>query len=410
MPSRELRFESNGHQLAGRLELPESPPRAFSVFAHCFTCGKDIAAASRIARALTREGIAVLRFDFTGLGNSDGDFGNAGFSSNVQDLLAAARHLRMHEHAPQLLVGHSLGGAAVLAAASQIPEVLAVATIGAPSRPEHVEHLLVDALETIERDGSAEVRLGARTFRIAKPFVEDLRRQALDLRSLGKALLVLHSPRDEVVGIDEAAKIFMAAKHPKSFISLDPANHLLTRRADAEYAARTIAAWASRWLPEPAEVEETPEPHLPHGQARVETLADPFLNRVYAGSHQLLSDEPQAVGGEDKGPSPYEYLLAALGACTSMTLKMYASRKGWPLESVAVDLEHARLDGPPPEGTLALGGRYERITRRLKLRGPLDADQRTRLLEIANKCPVHRTLESRPEISTELAADPTESV
>ena len=325
MPSRELKFRSADNTLAGRLEMPEDEPQAYALFAHCFTCGKDIAAASRISRALTRDGIAVLRFDFTGLGNSDGDFGNTNFSSNVNDLIAAADHLRQNHEAPALLVGHSLGGAAVLAAAPRIPEVKAVATVAAPSRPEHVEHLFTGQLDAIERDGSAEVELGQRRFRIAKQFVDDLRRQDLELRRLNRALLVMHSPRDELVGIEEATKIYTAAKHPKSFVSLDPADHLLTRKADAEYAARTIAAWASRYLPPKARpVEEVPSPHLPHGKARVETLPGTFLNQVYAGTHQLLADEPASIGGTDRGPSPYEYLLAGLGACTSMTIKMYA--------------------------------------------------------------------------------------
>jgi putative redox protein len=405
MTRQEIRFPSGEHGLSGRLELPDETPCAFALFAHCFTCGKDIAAASRVSRALTREGIAVLRFDFTGLGNSDGDFGNAGFSSNVDDLVAAADFLRARYEAPALLVGHSLGGAAVLAAAPKIPEAKAVATLGAPSEPAHVEHLLTGALGTIEREGSAEVRLGQRTFRIAQPFLEDLRRQELDLRDLGRALLVLHAPRDEVVSIDEAAQIYRRAKHPKSFVSLDGADHLLTKRADAEYAARVIGAWASRYLP--GRADDAPEPHLPHGQARVRSERSGFLNQVQAGSHALLADEPPAVGGEDRGPSPYEYLLAGLGACTSMTLRMYADRKGLPLERVSVDVAHARVPGEAPPGTTSRGGKYEQITRSLRLEGPLDAAQRAKLLEIANKCPVHRTLESRPEIVTRLEDDDT---
>lgn len=403
-----MRFPSGGAMLAGRLELPDDAPRprAFALFAHCFTCGKDIAAASRLSRALTRDGFGVLRFDFTGLGNSDGDFANTSFSSNIQDLIAAADHLRTHFQAPSLLVGHSLGGAAVLAAAPKIPEVTAVATIGAPSRPEHVEHLLTGAIEAIERDGQAEIELGRRRFSISKAFVEDIRRQELDLRNLGVALLVLHSPRDEIVSIDEASKIYTAAKHPKSFVSLDPADHLLTNKADAEYAARVVAAWAARYLP-PVEgvADDAPNPHVEQGRARVETMSGAFLNRVYAGTHKLLADEPRAVGGDDRGPSPYELLLSALGTCTTMTVKMYADRKGWPLEKMEVDLDHERVEGPPPEGTLARNGRYERMTRRIRFHGPLDDAQRQRLLEIANKCPVHRTLESKPEVRTVLVEE-----
>ena len=401
MSSRELRFPSHDHILSGRLELPEDPPVAVALFAHCFTCGKDIAAASRISRALTMEGIAVLRFDFTGLGNSDGDFANTNFSSNVDDLIAAADFLRRDLEAPSLLVGHSLGGAAVLAAAQRIPEAVAVVTIGAPSKAAHVEHLFGDHIETIEQEGSAEVLLGQRKFRIARQFLEDIRTQETKLRQLNRALLIMHSPIDELVSIDEAAKIYNAAKHPKSFISLDSADHLLTRKTDANYVARSIAAWVSRYLPERKNVpNNTPDIQPKQGQARAESVGNNFLNRISAGTHQLLADEPPKVGGENQGPSPYEFLLAGLAACTSMTVRMYANRKGWPLEKIDVVAEHERVEGVPPTGTIAHNGRYERVTRRIQFHGPLDTPQIEKLLEIADRCPVHRTLESKPEIRT----------
>lgn len=391
-------FERNGHRLAGLLETPVNPPIAYALFAHCFTCGKNVAAASRISRALVAQGIAVLRFDFTGLGNSDGDFANTDFSSNIDDLVAAADALG--ERGPQLLIGHSLGGAAVLAAAHRIPSATAVATIGAPAEPGHVKHLFAGRLEDIARDGRAQVTLAGRPFTIAKSFVDDLAAQPTSerVRTLNRALLIMHAPLDELVAIDEARKIYQGAKHPKSFIALDGADHLLTRPRDAEYAARTIAAWASHYLP------ALPTGDLEHGHVRVET-AGKYTQSVTMGHHHLVADEPLSVGGADLGGSPYDLLLASLGACTSMTLSMYAGRKQWPLEKVTVDLVHERIHAKDCETCEEKDGKVERITRTIRVRGPLDEEQRKRLLEIADKCPVHRTLEARPHVVTTIAAD-----
>jgi putative redox protein len=402
MQSEKIVFQNGrGAELAARLEHPEGEAWSTALFAHCFTCSKDGAAASRVSRELGREGLAVLRFDFTGLGNSSGDFGNESFSSNVQDLLAAAAHLRSIGRPVELLVGHSLGGAAVLAAAGALPEVRAVATIGAPSDPEHLKRLLAGSLEAIERDGRAEVELAGRRFKVSRDFVRDLERQRLAerVRDLDRALLICHAPRDEVVGIEHAAALFQAARHPKSFLSLDTADHLLSKQRDAVYAARAIAAWAARYLDLP---EPETFPPLARGAVRVEEVARPYTQRVRTGRHVLAADEPTEVGGADAGPGPYDYLLAALGACTSMTLRMYADKKQWPLEGVAVDLAHAKIHAEDCADCETKEGQIDRIERVVSLRGELDAEQRARLLEIADRCPVHRTLTGEIKIDTRL--------
>ncbi|HXF65843.1 MAG TPA: alpha/beta fold hydrolase [Burkholderiales bacterium] len=394
-----------GAPLAARLDLPASPPAAFALFAHCFTCSKDTLAASRISAALTERGIAVLRFDFTGLGGSGGDFANTNFSSNVADLVAAAHWLRAHHQAPRILVGHSLGGTAVLAAAGEIPEAAAVATIGAPYEPVHVRRLLAPALAQIETEGDAEVRLAGRSFRISQRFLEDLERHGMKERIAGlrKALLLFHSPRDTTVEIENAARIFLAAKHPKSFVSLDDADHLLTRREDAQYVAAVLAAWASRYLGEDRR-SAAQAPAAEHGSVTVaETRESRFAQDIAIGRHRLRADEPVALGGADTGPSPYDLLLAALGACTSMTLRLYADQKQWPLERVTVRLRHRKAHAEDCAECETREGKIDRIEREIEIAGALDEAQRQRLLEIANKCPVHRTLRSEVWIPTRLA-------
>jgi putative redox protein len=397
---------SGGHTLAARLDRPQGPPIAYALFAHCFTCGKDVAAAQRIARALAERGIAVLRFDFTGLGHSDGEFANTNFSSNVADLVAAADALRARHAAPALLIGHSLGGAAVIAAAPQVPEAKAVATIGAPADPEHVGRNFAAKLPEIEQHGEAEVDLGGRAFTIRKQFLADIAGQTLHdtLATLRKALLVLHGPRDAIVGIDNATRIFTAAKHPKSFVSLDDADHLLSRKPDALYAAQVLAAWAARYIdaPRPDPTPDLgPEP-MPEGVVVQETGAGRYANRVVAGAHRMLADEPAEMGGTNTGPSPYDWLLGGLGACTSMTIRMYAERKGWPLDRVTVRLTHSKIHAEDCEDCETKSGKIDLIEREVHLVGALDDAQRQRLLEIADKCPVHRTLESENVIRTRL--------
>lgn len=392
-----------GEPLAARLDAPAGVPHAYALFAHCFTCSKESLAATRIAAALKERGIAVLRFDFTGLGGSQGDFANTDFSSNVADLLAAADFLRREHAAPALLIGHSLGGAAVLAAAGRIPEARAVVTIGAPFEPGHVAHLLAPASAEIEARGEAEVDLGGRRFRVRRQFLEDIAR-ADNREAIGRlrrALLVLHSPRDAIVPIDNASQIFLAAKHPKSFVSLDDADHLVSRREDAAYIAQVIAAWAARYVGESA-----PEPAAAGAESGVrveEAGSGGFANFIHAGRHRLRADEPESLGGADTGPSPYQLLLAALGACTSMTLRMYAEHKGWPLERVAVRLTHDKIHARDCAECETREGKVDRIERVIEVRGALDAAQRARLLEIADRCPVHRTLEGEITIPTRLA-------
>lgn len=390
----------SGQELAGRLELPVGRPRAWAVFAHCFTCGKDFPAASRLARGLAGRGIAVLRFDFTGLGSSDGDFANTDFSSNVRDLVAAAKYLGVHHGTPKLLVGHSLGGAAVLAAARQLDEVDAVATINAPSDPGHVRGLLAGSVDEIEERGEAEVDIAGRRFRIRRDFLEDLEEQSLGraLGALRQALLVMHAPLDEVVAIEHAERIYKAARGFRSFVSLAEADHLLSKRRDADYAAEVLAAWVERYLPERSGADEDGPAE---GEVVVREVERPYTNRVRARSHEALADEPRQAGGLDAGMNPYEYLLAGLGACTSMTLRMYAERKGWPLERVAVRLRHSRIHAEDCADCETEQGQVDRIERSLEITGAeLDDEQRARLLEIADRCPVHRTLNSETRIET----------
>ncbi len=402
MPTERITFAGHdGGRLAARLDLPEGPVLATALFAHCFTCSKDIPAARRISARLAAMGIAVLRFDFTGLGHSEGEFANTTFTSNVEDLIAAAHYLAGRDMAPALLIGHSLGGAAVLRARAGIPSIKAVVTLGAPADPGHVSHHFEQALPEIEQEGSAEVSLGGRPFRIGKAFVDDISEAALtpSVADLKAALLILHAPRDETVSIDNASTLFMAAKHPKSFVTLDDADHLITRASDAEYAADVISAWVSRYvdLRPPA-----PPPGAPEGVVRV-TEADPngFLQDIQAGPrHHVVADEPASYGGTDRGMSPYGFVSSGLGACTSMTIRMYARRKKWPLTSVSVDVCHNKVHAQ--DAGLNGDAKVDLFRRKIRLEGPLDQAQRDRLLEIADKCPVHRTLEGSAHITTEL--------
>ena len=396
MPSERFEFPgAQGHALAARLDLPAGPPKAYALFAHCFTCTKDIFAAARVAAGLTDHGIAVLRFDFTGLGHSQGEFANTNFSSNVGDLIAAADHLRRAHSAPQIMIGHSLGGAAVLAAAEAVPEAKAIATIGAPFDPAHVAHHFKESLEEINSKGETEVAIAGRPFRVQRQFLQDLQsqRQAERIGALRRALLVFHAPTDGTVGIENASQIFSAAKHPKSFVSLDDADHLLTRRQDADYVATVLTAWASRFVETEVEKEDIrfADPAMVVVQ---ETGAGKFQQTVRAGNHRFAADEPLAMGGDDSGPSPYDLLLAALGACTAMTLRLYAERKGIALDRVAVGLAHDRIHAEDCAACETEQGMVDRINRSIHLEGQFDEAERARLLEIADKCPVHRLLTS----------------
>ncbi|MEX0943657.1 MAG: bifunctional alpha/beta hydrolase/OsmC family protein [Pseudomonadales bacterium] len=394
----------DGSTLSGLLEYPASAAKSYALFAHCFSCGKDIAAASRISRALVARGIAVLRFDFTGLGNSDGDFANTNFSSNVEDLIAAAGFLKENYIAPQLLIGHSLGGTAVLAAAGAIESSRAVVTIGAPSAPEHVVKQFGEKREEIEREGSAEVDLGGRSFNIKREFIDDARATQIDeaVKGLRKALLIMHSPLDKTVSIDEAEHLYKGAKHPKSFVSLDKADHLLTDKTDAEYAAATIAAWAGRYINSHDSFEHE-STGIESGRVWVGEHNKQFARTVVADEHTWLSDEPTSVGGQELGPDPYEQLLAALGTCTSMTIRMYANRKKIVLDDINVTLKHERRHGDDCEECDEDERKLEVLAREIELTGDLSDAQRERLLEIADRCPVHRTLTGNLKIETRLS-------
>jgi len=405
MPSIRTEFPgSQGALLAARLDTPETEPAGWALFAHCFTCSKDSRAAAFIARALAASGIGVLRFDFTGLGGSSGDFANTHFSSNVDDLVAAADWLRREHGPPSVLIGHSLGGAAVLAAAHRIADARAVVTLGAPFDPADVARHFGDGLQVIADRGQATVTLAGRAFTITRAFLDDLggQAQAERIRGLRRALMVMHAPRDRVVDVGNAAAIFQAALHPKSFVSLDDADHLLDRESDARFAAGVIAAWASRYLPTAGAPAEPPA--LEDGWVEVtERDAGGFAADVRAGAHRWRADEPLAVGGTDTGPGPYELLLSALGTCTTMTLRMYATRKGLPLERARVRLRHSRIHAADCAGCETETGRIDRIEREIELHGALDDGQRRRLLEIADRCPVHRTLHGEIEVATRLA-------
>lgn len=385
-----------GHQLSARRTLPvDGHVRAWAIFAHCFTCSKNLRAARAIAQGLARHGIAVLSVDFTGLGQSEGEFSQSTFATDLDDLRAAAAFLREHHQAPALLVGHSLGGAAVLHVAASLPGIKAVATLGAPHDPAHVLELFTHAHEAIARDGAAEVSLAGRPFTITQDFMQSLQEREPDkvIRGLDAALLVLHAPLDQTVGIESATKIFSAALHPKSFVSLDGADHLLSRDEDALYAGEVIGRWAQRYMPA-ADASHTPDPQ--DAQVATRTGRELYHTDISSGRHALVADEPIKVGGQDHGPSPYELLLAALGACTGMTLRMYADRKQWPLEQVRVRLSHAKV---AREGE---SKKIDEITRHVMLSGELTQEQRGRLLEIADRCPVHRTLHGEVVVRTAL--------
>ncbi len=378
MQFQKLAFENpEGKKLAARLDLPlDEKPVAYAIFAHCFGCTKNLNAVVNISRAMTRNAIAVLRFDFTGLGESEGDFAETTFSSNVADLIAAAAFLESNYEGPKILVGHSLGGAAVLRAAPEIPSVLAVVTIGAPATPS-----------TPDRSAA---------------FIQDLEQLRMEetIRGLGKPLLIFHAPGDAIVGIRNAAEIFRAAKHPKSFVSLDGADHLLSNRNDSQYVGSVLAAWAGRYIG--AAPSPPPERNLQDNRVVVRTGKKGYRTDIMVDDHNFLADEPVALGGSNTGPTPYDYLLAALGACTSITLRMFADRKGWPLDAVAVRLNHRKIHASDCASCETKEGQIDHIDRELELIGPLDDEQRKRLVAIADKCPVHHTLQSEIIVETRL--------
>ena len=399
MNIKKITFPNNeGQQLVGRLELPlNQHPHNFSIFAHCFTCNKNLSAVKNISRALTANGFGVLRFDFTGLGESDGDFEDTNFSGNVEDLTSASLFLKNHYNAPSLLIGHSLGGAASIFAASKIESIKAVATIGAPSSPKHVQHLLHDSVEDIKATGQASVNIGGRDFTIKKQFLDDIESQSLPevAKGLRKALLVMHSPQDATVGIKNAEDIYLAARHPKSFVSIDGADHLLMNAKDSVYVGNVIASWAKRYV-------ETPNSETLRSQHQVIAsldASDGFTTQMKVGNHHMTADEPISYGGNDYGPSPYELVSAGLSACTAMTIQMYVKRKGWDLQNVQVHTNHAKVHTDDSDDTST---KIDTFNREIRITGSLDDKQIARILQIADKCPVHKTLHDEVQVITKL--------
>ena len=403
MQSKKISFNNDdGQALSGILDLPSGEPKAFALFAHCFTCSKNLKAAGHIARAMTTAGIGVLRFDFTGLGQSEGAFEDTTFSSNVSDLLAAVAWMEANHRAPEILFGHSLGGTAVLQAAPRVPSAVAVATIGSPADPQHVTHLFRDSEDEIRENGIAEVVLGGRPFRMRQEFVDDLADHNLptSIGKLRKALLVMHAPLDDMVEIDNASALFAAAKHPKSFVSLDKADHLLTREEDSRYAGQVLAAWATRFLPERQDADALT---AVDGEVVSRTPVDGFRTEVQMGKHSLIADEPTSVGGTDAGPTPYDLLASALATCTSMTLRMYAQHKQIDLRSATVRVKHGRVHADDCVDCEQDKGMIHEFRRELALDGDLTAAQRLRMVEIADRCPVHKTLHNEIKVRTDLA-------
>ncbi|MFS4491452.1 alpha/beta fold hydrolase [Maribacter sp. 2308TA10-17] len=390
-----------GQNLVGRLELPVNQhPHNYAIFAHCFTCNKNLSAVKNIGKALTSKGFGVLRFDFTGLGESEGDFEDTNFSGNVEDLIAAADYLEENHQAPSLLVGHSLGGAAVIFAASEIQSVKAVATIGAPSNPNHVQHLLRSGIEEIKSTGKAVVNLSGRDFTIKKQFLDDLESKSLPetAQNLRKAVLVMHSPQDATVGIKNAEEIYIAARHPKSFVSLNGADHLLMNKKDSIYAGEVIAGWAQRYV----EIPDESNLKTKHQVVASLDAEDGFTTAMKVGNHYITADEPISFGGNDFGPSPYEFVSAGLSACTAMTVQMYVRRKGWSLENIEVHTSYSKSHAEDCENCEEDAAKIDTFHREIKLIGDLDEKQITRILQIADKCPVHKTLHSETQVITKL--------
>ena len=402
MKQQKVTFQNQeGQTLSGRLEFPvDQHPHNFALFAHCFTCTKNLSAVRNISRALTSQGFGVLRFDFTGLGESEGDFADTNFSGNVDDLIAASDYLKENHQAPSLLIGHSLGGAAAIFAAAKLESVEAVVTVGAPSNPKHVKHLLTSGIEEIEQTGMATVNLSGRDFTIKKQFIDDLESKSLPevAKSLRKPLLILHSPQDLTVGIKNAEEIYVAAHHPKSFVSLDGADHLLSRKQDSIYVGQVIAGWASRYIAIP-EQEKLRSDH--HVVASLDT-EDGFSTKMKVGNHYTMADEPIDFGGNDYGPSPYELVSAGLAACTAMTIQMYVRRKGWDLRNVEVHSSYSKKHAEDCADCESPSAKIDTFDREIKLTGELDEKQIQKILEIADKCPVHKTLHNEVKVNTKL--------
>ncbi|MFA7325844.1 MAG: bifunctional alpha/beta hydrolase/OsmC family protein [Candidatus Kapaibacterium sp.] len=401
MKSERLLFKnSDGLELSARLELPiDRKPVSYAIFAHCFTCNKNLTAVTNITRELTNSGFAVLRFDFTGLGESEGDFSETNFSSNIDDLVCAADYLATNYGEPTLIVGHSLGGAASIFAATIIDSIKAVATIGAPSSPDHVKHLFEEDITQIETQGSAKILLAGRPFEVKKQFLDDIssKNMKATLANLNKAILIMHSPQDTTVGISNAAEIYTNAKHPKSFVTLDGADHLLMNSRDSKYAGQVIAGWVSRYVDTTEAKKLRPKKTV---LARIGSTG--FTTDIQSGNHSITTDEPLSVGGDDFGPNPYDLLMASLGACTAMTMRMYADRKGWAIDEIIVHLSHEKQHVKDCQDCDTTSGYIDKIDKEIEIIADLDSEQKQRLLEIADKCPIHRTLHNEVKVNTKL--------
>lgn len=403
MSVKKIEFEGqDGNKLRGLLHLSNRPDSAFALFAHCFTCSKDLKSVSAISKELARNGVSVLRFDFTGLGESEGEFSDTNFTTNVLDLVKAAEFLEKNYSPAELLIGHSLGGAAVLQSADKIDSSKAVVTIAAPSEPSHVLKLIQNNKDEIRSEGEASVNISGRKFRIKKQFLDDLEKQGMEkkIRDLGKALLVMHAPFDNIVGIDNATGIFLPAKHPKSFVSLDSADHLLSNRTDARYVGSVISSWSSRYI---KNISYMHEPVSDGETVEVVNHKHSYTTYIRKDNHLVVSDEPVSAGGDDLGGDPYSYLLGSLGSCTAMTLRMYAERKGWPLDRVSVVLTHKKIHASDCSECETREGKIDQLERNITVTGELSNDQRSRLVEIADKCPVHKTLTSETVIRTKIS-------
>ena len=402
MKSEKLKIKNRkGNVLHAHLELPANQkPNYYAIFAHCFTCSSSLSAVRHVSKALTKEGFAVVRFDFTGLGRSEGQFADSHFSANVEDLLDVHAYMSANYQAPSLLIGHSLGGAAVLVAASKIKDIKAVATIGAPADVSHVKHLFSHGIDEVAQKGEAEINIGGRPFKINSEFIDAFDKTDLPeiVKSLRKPLLILHSPIDTIVGINNAEKLYVNAHHPKSFVTLDNADHLLSRDKDSIYVGRVIGTWAARYFPTTDNEMFSTEGEQLVGHLNIEE--DNFTTSIQTKKHSMIADEPASVGGNDFGPSPYEYLNAALAACTVMTLKMYAERKKWDLKEVFVYISHSRVHSKDLDISVEKPKYLDHISKKLKFVGNLDTDQKERLKEIASRCPVHKTIASQVIFNT----------
>lgn len=391
-----------GNTLNALLELPANQrPNYFAIFAHCFTCSSSLSAVKNISRSLAKDGFGVLRFDFTGLGRSEGDFSDSHFSANVEDLIDVHEFLKASYGTPTLLVGHSLGGAAVLVAASLIEDIKGVATIGAPATVSHVKHLFSHKDNEIPSKGNVQVNIGGRPFNINKDFIENFDKTDLPtiVKNLRKPLLILHAPFDKIVGIENAQQLYTSAHHPKSFVTLDSADHLLMEAKDSIYVGNVIGTWAQRYFPikENKMLDMEGEKLVGH----LNLTEDNFTTFLQTKNHTLIADEPVGIG-DDFGPSPYDLLNASLAACTVMTLKMYAQRKKWDLQEVFVYITNSKKHSDDLDIETEKTGYLDHINKKLKFVGKLDATQKQRLKEIASRCPVHRTLEKGVIFDTEL--------